>query len=219
MNCSPPGSSVHGILQARILEWVAISFSRGSSPPAIESSPGSPALQADPLPTELQGKPLEVDTEMEFGDALCLLGTNTWKKGEAGSGPGNITVSITGHRPPWEGYGHPWGCFSADTEADSTEHWSLSAEQSCSQAAKLLLEGDLADASPWLLFHTPLQHPPHFHSGTLWSGLLLPACLLHFCRNLTAREVCQQGFGEGSRKNFRLWKCYLSVIVAPGNHI
>ena len=31
MNCSPPGSSVHGILQARILEWVAISFSRGSS--------------------------------------------------------------------------------------------------------------------------------------------------------------------------------------------
>ena len=29
--CSPSGSSVHGILQARILEWVAISFSRGSS--------------------------------------------------------------------------------------------------------------------------------------------------------------------------------------------
>ena len=33
MDCSPPGSSVHGILQARILEWVAILFSRGSSPP------------------------------------------------------------------------------------------------------------------------------------------------------------------------------------------
>ena len=32
MGCSLPGSSVHGILQARILEWVAISFSRGSSP-------------------------------------------------------------------------------------------------------------------------------------------------------------------------------------------
>ena len=30
MDCSPPGSSVHGILQARILEWVAISSSRGS---------------------------------------------------------------------------------------------------------------------------------------------------------------------------------------------
>ena len=30
-DCSPPGSSVHGILQSRILEWVAIPFSRGSS--------------------------------------------------------------------------------------------------------------------------------------------------------------------------------------------
>ena len=33
MDCSPPGSSVHGILQARILEWVAIPFSRASSQP------------------------------------------------------------------------------------------------------------------------------------------------------------------------------------------
>ena len=33
VDCSPPGSSVHGISQARVLEWVAISFSRGSSQP------------------------------------------------------------------------------------------------------------------------------------------------------------------------------------------
>ena len=33
MDCSPPGSSVHGILQATILKWEAIPFSRGSSPP------------------------------------------------------------------------------------------------------------------------------------------------------------------------------------------
>ena len=33
MDCSPPGSSVHGILQARILEWVAMPSSRGSSQP------------------------------------------------------------------------------------------------------------------------------------------------------------------------------------------
>ena len=33
MDCSPPGSSVHGILQARILEWGAVPFSRGSSQP------------------------------------------------------------------------------------------------------------------------------------------------------------------------------------------
>ena len=45
MNCSPPDSSVHGILQARILEWVAISFSRGSAQSGIEfMSFMSPAL-------------------------------------------------------------------------------------------------------------------------------------------------------------------------------
>ena len=33
MGCSLPGSSAHGILQARVLDWVAISFSRGSSQP------------------------------------------------------------------------------------------------------------------------------------------------------------------------------------------
>ena len=33
MDYSPPGSSVHGILQERVLEWVAIAFSRGSSQP------------------------------------------------------------------------------------------------------------------------------------------------------------------------------------------
>ena len=51
---SLPGSSVHGILQARILGWVAISFSGDLPDTGIE--PRSPALQADSLPTELQGK-------------------------------------------------------------------------------------------------------------------------------------------------------------------
>ena len=47
--------TVHGILQARILEWVAFPFSRGSSSPGIE--PRSPTLQVDSLPAEPQGKP------------------------------------------------------------------------------------------------------------------------------------------------------------------
>ena len=55
INCSLPGSSVHGILQARLLEWVAIPFSRSLPNPGIE--PGSPALKADSLPSELPGKP------------------------------------------------------------------------------------------------------------------------------------------------------------------
>ena len=43
--------TVHGILQARILEWVAFSFSRGSS------QPRSPTLQVDSFPAEPHGKP------------------------------------------------------------------------------------------------------------------------------------------------------------------
>ena len=44
-----------GILQARIMQWVAISLSRGSSNPRIESR--SPAVQVDSLPSEPRGKP------------------------------------------------------------------------------------------------------------------------------------------------------------------
>ena len=53
MNCSPPHSSVHGILQARILEWVAMPSSMGSSQPRDQTR--SPAL--DSVPTEPPGKP------------------------------------------------------------------------------------------------------------------------------------------------------------------
>ena len=51
MDCSSPGSSVHGILQARILEWVAmLSPPRDLPDPGIESvSPVAIALQADSL--------------------------------------------------------------------------------------------------------------------------------------------------------------------------
>ena len=48
--CNPLDYTVHGILQARILEWVASPFSGGSSCPGIQ--PRSPALQADSLPAE-----------------------------------------------------------------------------------------------------------------------------------------------------------------------
>ena len=54
-DCSPPGSSVHGILQARILEWVAIPFSRGSSWPRDRTQVSHIAGR---LPFELPRKPL-----------------------------------------------------------------------------------------------------------------------------------------------------------------
>ena len=53
LDCSPPGSSVHGILQARILEWIAISSPGDLPNPGIE--PESPALQVESFTAEPQG--------------------------------------------------------------------------------------------------------------------------------------------------------------------
>ena len=53
--CNPMAYTVHGILQARILEWVAVPFSRDLSNPGTE--PRSPTLQVDSLTAGLQGKP------------------------------------------------------------------------------------------------------------------------------------------------------------------
>ena len=54
MDCSPPAPLSTGILQARILEWVAMPCSRGYFWPGIK--PRSPSLQADSLPSETPGK-------------------------------------------------------------------------------------------------------------------------------------------------------------------
>ena len=55
MGYGPPGSSVHRVFQARMLEWVAISSSTDLPDPGIE--PTSPALQADSLPLSHLGSP------------------------------------------------------------------------------------------------------------------------------------------------------------------
>ena len=57
MDCSLPGSSVHGILQAGILEWVAMPPPGDLPNPGIK--PRSPALQTDSLSSEPPGKPSE----------------------------------------------------------------------------------------------------------------------------------------------------------------
>ena len=57
MDYNPPGSSVHGILQARILEWVAISLSGDLPDPEIK--PRSLVLQANSLLSEPPKKPRE----------------------------------------------------------------------------------------------------------------------------------------------------------------
>ena len=65
-DCSPPGSSVHGILQARILEWAALPFSRDLPNPGTERR--SPTLQVDSLPSEHQGSP---ETRIAIRKSLC----------------------------------------------------------------------------------------------------------------------------------------------------
>ena len=53
--CHPKDYIIHGILQARILEWIAVPFSRGSSQPRDRNQ--SPTLQVDSFPAEPQRKP------------------------------------------------------------------------------------------------------------------------------------------------------------------
>ena len=57
MNCSPQGSSVDGILQARILEWVVAPSGDLPGPGIKPASPEAPVLQADSLPAKPSGKP------------------------------------------------------------------------------------------------------------------------------------------------------------------
>ena len=82
MDCSLTGSFVHGILQARRLEWVAISFSRGSSHTGI--GPTSPAMADRFFTTEPPGKPLVVDYSNPDGlraIAECVSSAQTGHKG------------------------------------------------------------------------------------------------------------------------------------------
>ena len=71
MDCSPPGSSVHGIFQAKILEWVAISFSRGSSGPRYQTWVS--CIDGYSLPTELWGKP-QMRSDLKLGQDFISRG-------------------------------------------------------------------------------------------------------------------------------------------------
>ena len=76
MDCSLPGYSVHRILQARILEWVAISSLEDLPDPGIE--PRSSALQVDSLPSEPPKKPVIYNKKYVFG-LLPIIGTELLK--------------------------------------------------------------------------------------------------------------------------------------------
>ena len=67
MDCSPPGSSAHGVFQARILEWVAISFSRGSSWPRGWTQASHIVGRCH------QGSPIECDRKCKSDHVTFLL--------------------------------------------------------------------------------------------------------------------------------------------------
>ena len=69
VGCSPPGSSVHGILQAGTLEWAAMPPSRDLPSPGAESR--SPTLRADSSLSEPPGKPLLLSHEREQNWVVC----------------------------------------------------------------------------------------------------------------------------------------------------
>ena len=85
MDCSLPGSSVHGILQARILEWFAMPFFSPGDLPHPGIQPGSPGLQADSLLSEPPGKPQRACVPRE---TLCL-----WSQPEAQAPDGGFGYS------------------------------------------------------------------------------------------------------------------------------
>ena len=101
-----PGSSVHGILQARIVGWVAMPSSRGSSHPGIEpTSPASPAFQADSLATEPPGK------SEAFSIASCLF---SW------------LCSPPFHLPQLLLFSRPYTNYTLSSQSLSLYHWDYS---------------------------------------------------------------------------------------------
>ena len=128
MDCSLPGSSVHRILQARILEWVAILFSRGSSQPRDQTQVSHIAGRF--FTTEPLGKPKATILQYKFKKKLKNRSgegsqPRSWEEGikEAKQGekvPRSWVASCLQERPEngnkWEGRGQSRGQEKAESE-------------------------------------------------------------------------------------------------------
>ena len=102
MDCSPPGSSVHGILQARILEWVAISFSRWSARPRERTCIS--CIGSRFSTTESPGKP----THLQYADAELGMATggargNCWPPVLVSGHPASQALPLATWDEGWEG--------------------------------------------------------------------------------------------------------------------
>ena len=126
MDCSLPGTPLHGILQARVLEWVAIPFFRGSCNPGIKlESPVSPALQVDTLLPSHLGKMWQywvhiIRQQVGGAGVLWLLWSVPCFPGPTVPRGSGLLISITCHYPedfcvcdPQRAMGrtYSWGIF------------------------------------------------------------------------------------------------------------
>ena len=105
IDCNLPDSSIHGIFQARILEWFAISFSQDLPDSGIE--PGFPALQADSLPLCHRGS-LILPSYLTVISSLGFSGGSMIKKPPANAGGMGSTPGSG--RSPGEGNGNSLQC-------------------------------------------------------------------------------------------------------------
>ena len=113
MDCSPPSFFVHGISQARILEWVALSFSRTCSRPRIWTCISYvPALAGGFFTTEQQGSPQEHPLEKEIAIHLIFL---AWE--------------IPGTEEPWDWGATVHGVVKSQTWLNSWAHTQSSGEE------------------------------------------------------------------------------------------
>ena len=146
LDCSPPGFSVHGMLQTRILEWVAISFSRGSYRPRDRSQVSCTAgrfftnwatrkafMCLRVWMNSIRCKKMNV-----ISNRLGLFGLPRWHSGKESARNAGDLASIPGSgRCPGEGNGNPlqysclenpmdrrawWATVHGVSELDVTEH-------------------------------------------------------------------------------------------------
>ena len=117
--CNPMDYTVHGILQARILEWVAFPFSRGSSQPRDQT--GSPAVQADSLPVEPQGKPK--NTGMGSLSLLQLIFLT--QESNRGLLHCKLTLHQLSHQGTWNMVRSAWLLRVTRERASRSEPWRM----------------------------------------------------------------------------------------------
>ena len=92
MDCSPPGSSVHGILQTRILKWVAMPFSKGSSQPRDQIQV-SASLAARFFTTSATWETLESESHSVLSDSLPPHGLySPWNSPGQNTGAGSFSL-------------------------------------------------------------------------------------------------------------------------------